>query len=118
MSATITLDKPLVTSVSHSTKGLMIELDRTDFTLPEQAAEISALELLYQTPSIGPENTDESETTMTGPTSIDMRELINSLTAFTVDATCQFIALAAAMPFVPKVIGKPIYRPLVRRLLS
>lgn len=97
---------------------LMIEMQHADFTLPEHAAEINVLEMLYQTPFSKRETTHESATALDEITTVDARELISALATFTVDVSCELIALAAAMPFVPRIIGKPIYRPLVRRLLA
>ncbi len=96
---------------------LMIDLDHADLALPDKTAEISVLELLYQAPATEESNPAKSDTA-TDLISEDARELISGLAAFTVDVTCQLIALAAAMPFIPNVIGKQIYRPLVRRLRS
>lgn len=118
MSATITLDKPLVSSVPRSMHHLMTELDCADIALPEQLEEINVLEMLYQRPFIESGMAAETTIDLTEVATIDARELMDSLTAFTVDVSCMFIALAAAMPFVPRVIGKSIYVPLVRRLRS
>jgi hypothetical protein len=97
---------------------LMIDIDRPDFTLPEQESEISVLESLYQTPFAGRSLSPKTATAEPLAPQVTKGEIIAAFASFTVDASCQVIALAAAMPFIPRFIGKPIYAPLVRRLRS
>lgn len=118
MSPTITLEKPLVSSVPVSMQRLIVELDRADTAPPEQLEEINVLEMLYQRPFIERESPAEATNSLPEIASEGVRELAAALVTFAVDVSCQIVAIAAAMPFVPSFIGKPIYRPLVRRILS
>ena len=117
MPVSITMDELISSSIPRSMDDILVDLDRPNWILPEQLAEINALEVLLHSPSANQLSTVEAETALVEPY-LDLRELLSSVLTFSVEASCQVIALAAAMPFVPKLIGKPIYQPLVRRLFS
>ena len=125
MSTTITLDKMLVEQASpRNSIDLTVELDRPNPIALKIDTEFSEFEARFQAPAAIRETardtaeqiSDTSSEAIAGMSSIDMRELIFGIAAYSIKASCQVIALAAALPFVPRFIGRPIYRRLVRRL--
>ena len=124
MSTTTTLDNTFagLKTLRHP-DDLVVDLDRQDSTLKIDP-EFSEFEARFHAPAAVREialdaveqATETPAVAIAELTSVDMRELILGIAAYSVEASCQVIALAAALPFVPRFIGRPIYKPLVRRL--
>lgn len=117
MSVTITLDRTYASHTAPRTiDELVIDLDRPDVTPLQDQSVINILEELYLAPAIVETPVSTVSPDAAALPTLVVREVAAGLATFAVDATCLFVALAAAMPGVPRFIGKPIYTPLVRRI--